>query len=1029
MATAKRKYSFGLISRLGVIAAFVGLGSWAVFNSQFKKTDDEEVAQAGDNDEEGGNGSNDSEEKSSKDNDSKKGNAKSDNEVIKDLNNKKASFVEEKKPNKIDIPKSGKNKKSNSSSFSFGGKKNSGPPPSNSFATKNDSKSKKSESKGFSPPSSKSFSNGSKPDSAPPASTFNRATSSKGSGTPKKTGASFASNKKDAGSQFKFGSNNSQNKDNKKSSGPPSSGFNPGGSASSSTAKSQPKSGGFSLADNTKKSSSSSGFNPGKSSGPPSSSFNPGGTTPSPSAGNSFSPGKSPGADLTKKGSPPKSTFGGGNFGGTSSNSSSPKLADNTGGSAGGGFQSKSSTGQERPLRGGANSGGSSGNSSSGFGGSGRPNGTFSLSNNSSSTGSSATPKAGFNPGSGNSSPGFTLNKGSSATPSNNSRPGRAFQDKGSKPLPKKSAPQSSGLVKSSGNAGVGSSSSSFADIKNGGTAGNGNRPGTSLDPQNASGKRDAAKKSGNGFGGANPIRNNAGNTRPASSGSSFGGNQKLGPSSVPPQKSFGSNGPVATNPNLAGLPQGGTDDRKPGPTSLEGIQAPAVTLQKLSPREVQVNVESSFKLVVRNVGRATANNVTIVDPIPDGMKFIKSDPAPSDQGTDGSLIWKFGSLSPNEQKVITVNVLPKKQGELGSVARMSFQSAATAKSVCTKPEISLTHKGPQKVLMGQVAQFLVSVQNNGDGVARNVMIEDEVPAGFAFGDGKGSRLAYEVGNLPPGAKRDVILKLRAVEPGRYVNEVRAKMGKKMTSNHKLDVEVVAPKLAMEIIGPTRRYIQREATYKIEVQNNGTASARNVLMVTRLPRGLKFVGTNNQGQYNPREHAIYWSMVELSPQNKGSVELRVMPIGTGQQDIEFEARSLLDRTKLKKFPVVVDQLAELFFEVDDRDDPIEVNGETEYRVRVVNQGSKAATNVKINVEMPGGIQATNTQGPTKGSLSGQNVSFAPVASLAPRSELIYKIKAKGTRDGVHQIKVLLSSNERREAVAKQESTKVYSEYR
>ena len=161
----------------------------------------------------------------------------------------------------------------------------------------------------------------------------------------------------------------------------------------------------------------------------------------------------------------------------------------------------------------------------------------------------------------------------------------------------------------------------------------------------------------------------------------------------------------------------------------------------------------------------------------------------------------------------------------------------------------------------------------------------------------------------------------------------------------------------------------------------------------------------------------------------GTVELKLVPTGVGTQEIEFEAGSRLTRTKLNKFPVVVDQLAELFFEVDDAADPIEINGETEYRIRVVNQGSKAANNVMVRVEMPEGIRSTNTNGPTRGTATGQVISFAPVTQLPPRRELIYKIRAQGVRDGDHLIKVLLSSDEQKESVAKQESTKVYSEFR
>lgn len=476
-------------------------------------------------------------------------------------------------------------------------------------------------------------------------------------------------------------------------------------------------------------------------------------------------------------------------------------------------------------------------------------------------------------------------------------------------------------------------------------------------------------------------------------------------------------------------MPETGTDDRKPGPVSLQGIQAPAVTIQKIAPPEIQVNVEAEFSLVVRNVGRADAVNLTVIDPVPDGTRFVSAVPEPTGRTTDGNPIWKFGALKPNQQKIIKIRLLPLRQGEIGSIARMSFQAAASAKTICTRPDLKLAHAGPAKVLKGQEARLIVTIENRGDGVAKNVVIEDEVPAGFTFANRRTRKLAYEVGNLAPGAKRTVTLALQATETGSYVNEVRAKMNGVLTTNHKLGIEVTAPSLKMEINGPTRKYINRVGTFNIKVSNNGTASAKNVLMVTRLPKGLRFVSTNNRGQYNPSEHSVYWSLVELGPQNTGNVELKVMPIGTGEQTIEYEARCRLDRTKPARFPIIVDQLAELFFEVDDTEDPIEVNGETEYRIRVVNQGSKAATKVQVKVEIPDSIQAISSKGPTKGTTQGRTITFAPYDSLEPRQSLFYRIRAKGIRDGDHLIKVLVSSNERSESVAKQESTKVYSEFR
>ncbi len=472
--------------------------------------------------------------------------------------------------------------------------------------------------------------------------------------------------------------------------------------------------------------------------------------------------------------------------------------------------------------------------------------------------------------------------------------------------------------------------------------------------------------------------------------------------------------------------PTVGVGDNKPGPNTLEGTQTPAITLRKVAPPEVQLNVEATFKIIVKNVGKTPATNVTIVDPIPVGTEFVSSVPLHNDTGTDGSLIWKFGSLAPNETKVISVNLKPVAQGEIGSVARMSFQAAATAKTVCTKPVLQITQRGPEKVLIGQNAQFQINVKNTGDGRAMNVSIQEIVPEGFAFADIRNDTLVYEIGNLAPQQSRNVNLTLRAVTPGKYACKIDARMGKTLASSKIHNIEIIAPVLAMKINGPERRYIQREAKYKIDLENTGTAVAQNVNMITYLPKGMRFISTNNRGQYVQRQHAVYWSIATLAPGNKGSVELRLMPVGTGQQEIRYEARSVLAKTELSKHKVLIDQLAELFFEVDDRDDPIEVNGETEYRVRVVNQGTKMATNVSVVAEMPAGINAFDGSGPTKPTIAGRMVSFAPIAQLAPEGVAIFKIQAKGVSDGDHKIRISLSSNERRESVAKEESTKVYS---
>ena len=127
-------------------------------------------------------------------------------------------------------------------------------------------------------------------------------------------------------------------------------------------------------------------------------------------------------------------------------------------------------------------------------------------------------------------------------------------------------------------------------------------------------------------------------------------------------------------------------------------------------------------------------------------------------------------------------------------------------------------------------------------------------------------------------------------------------------------------------------------------------------IVTKLPKGMQFVRANNMGEYDAATHAVYWSLAELPKGERGTVELVAMPIETGPQTLQVEGHAQQGLTDHKQREIVVEGLAAIMFEVRDLEDPIEVGGETGYEIRVVNQGTKAATNVQVAVELPPGMK-------------------------------------------------------------------------
>lgn len=123
----------------------------------------------------------------------------------------------------------------------------------------------------------------------------------------------------------------------------------------------------------------------------------------------------------------------------------------------------------------------------------------------------------------------------------------------------------------------------------------------------------------------------------------------------------------------------------------------------------------------------------------------------------------------------------------------------------------------------------------------------------------------------------------------------------------------------------------------------------------------------------------------------------------------------------------VEHLTDIFFDLDDVVDPIEVGSQTTYSLRIVNQGTQTANHIQVLVDMPEGIQPTAVEGDITSEIREQEILFAPITSLNPGDEITIKILANGTRPGDHRIAVNLQSDGREINVTKQESTRVYSD--
>lgn len=460
-----------------------------------------------------------------------------------------------------------------------------------------------------------------------------------------------------------------------------------------------------------------------------------------------------------------------------------------------------------------------------------------------------------------------------------------------------------------------------------------------------------------------------------------------------------------------------------PGERTIEGPQMPALQLIKRAPEEVRVGRNATFTMIVKNTGTAIARQVQVTDAVPNGTRFVAAQPA-IQPDNNGELVWELGDLPPGNERVIQLQLIPDSEGEIGSVASVTFASLTSVRTLATQPKITLTHNVAEQVLLSKSFAVQLKITNEGTGVAESVSLEADLPANLKCA--AGSQIVADIDRLQPGETKVVDLPLQAIEPGQAQIQLRVVSEDEEVTQQDVSLLVTAPELKVAIQGPTKRYIERQARYLMKVENIGNASATNLDLIAQLPKGFRFNGTGQKGQYDASRHAVLWSLEELPAGIAAEVELDIIPVDMGAQPLLFQAAADLNAQAKTESTVNVEGLSELSFTIADDNDPVEVEGETNYSIKVTNNGTRPDAQVQLIVELPRGATLVGQpDAPVQSTLNGNQIIFSPLAAMKAKETVEYQFTIRWTEEGQQNVRALVTSQNRSVPVTKEEGIEVY----
>jgi uncharacterized repeat protein (TIGR01451 family) len=220
---------------------------------------------------------------------------------------------------------------------------------------------------------------------------------------------------------------------------------------------------------------------------------------------------------------------------------------------------------------------------------------------------------------------------------------------------------------------------------------------------------------------------------------------------------------------------------------------------------------------------------------------------------------------------------------------------------------------------------------------------------------------------------------------------------------------------------PNLRYLGREAKFEITVENTGDAAAHDVIVSEIVPEGLDFRAADNNGA---REgNRIVWRVGTLEAGQSRVLNTTFLCNRPGRFKNLATVTYCAEATA--ECELAVEGVPAILLECVDDPDPIEIDANVNYTITVTNQGTAVGTNISIVCTLPAELEYVDARGPTNSTVDGNKITFAPVASIAPKANVVYKVTAKGVGQGDVRFHVELKSDQIGEPVMETEATRVY----
>ena len=263
-------------------------------------------------------------------------------------------------------------------------------------------------------------------------------------------------------------------------------------------------------------------------------------------------------------------------------------------------------------------------------------------------------------------------------------------------------------------------------------------------------------------------------------------------------------------------------------------VTQPKLEMTVSGPDDILYGDKAVYQVEVRNPGTGTAEQVRVK--LPEAL---------------GGESQSIGNIPPGDSQRFQIELFARTAGKLSLIATASASGELTTsverKVRVRRANLEVKLTGPPKKYSGTDAKYAVTVTNNGDAIAHNVIAALAMPSGVEYLGGldsikkTGTGLNWNVGALNPGDSETYNLNFVLNTSGELHLEAGARGEGDLGNSCQFvtAVQTVAD-LTLSVVDPRGPLPTDEnVTYEIRVKNRGSKMATNVNVVMHFANGIE----------------------------------------------------------------------------------------------------------------------------------------------------------------------------------------------